>query len=258
MSTKIKKKNEKFTLVLAGGSALGFAHIGTIKNLNKNKQTPNEIIGTSMGALIGAFLAKGYNYEQIYQTIAELKYLKIIKTSIFNKTGILKYDKIKKFLEEKLGNIKISELKIKLKLIATNQKTGEIKIFEKNDNLIDAICSSIAIPGIFQPYQINKEKYCDGFLTSNLPFEYAKNKKIIAINVISNNYIKNFKTTSKSKILQKTVLIHLKTQTDQKIKTNKNKNLKIIEINLKNYNQIDFHKWKEIIKLGEKQTKNNF
>jgi len=251
-------KNEKYSLVLAGGAALGFAHIGAIKNLEKTLTTPHEIIGTSMGAIIGAFLAKGYNSKQIYQIIDELKYLKIIKTSIFNKTGILKYDKIKKFLIKKLGNIKISELKIKLKLIATNLKTGEIKIFEKNDNLIDAICSSIAIPGIFQPYQINQEKYVDGFLCSNFPFEYAKNKKIIAIEIISNNYIKNLKTTSKTQILTKSIFILIKTQTNQKIKTLKNKDLKIIEIDLKHYKKTDFLKWKQIIKLGETQTKNSF
>jgi len=52
-------KTNNFTLVLSGGGALGIAHLGVLHDLEKENITPSEIVGTSMGGIIGAFLAVG-------------------------------------------------------------------------------------------------------------------------------------------------------------------------------------------------------
>ncbi len=211
------KKNQNTTLVLSGGAALGFAHFGVIKALEENKITPNEIIGTSMGAIASAFLAEKFTYKQIEQIIQELKYLKLLKINIFSFSSLLEHTKIHKFLQEKLGNKTFIELETKLKIIATNIETGELKLFDKintpNTQIIDAICASISIPGIFKPYQIENEIYVDGLLCSNFPIEFATNKKILGINVITQKFVENKKYKYAPQIIEKSLYIMQLNQT---------------------------------------------
>ena len=68
----ISMKNKKFTLVLSGGGALGIAHIGVIEDLEKeNINKPSEIIGTSMGGIVGACLSIGMTSNEIYKLVEE-------------------------------------------------------------------------------------------------------------------------------------------------------------------------------------------
>ncbi len=60
-----------FSLVLGGGSARGLAHIGVIRRLEEIHATPHLIVGTSMGALIGAFYAYGYTSHEMQQIAKE-------------------------------------------------------------------------------------------------------------------------------------------------------------------------------------------
>ena len=62
-------QNKNFTLVLSGGGALGIAHLGVLHDLEKEQLVPNEIVGTSMGGIIGACLAMGMTEQEIYEHI---------------------------------------------------------------------------------------------------------------------------------------------------------------------------------------------
>ncbi len=66
----IKKfKTNDFTLVLSGGGALGIAHLGILHDLQEQQLLPNEIVGTSMGGIIGACMAIGLKESEIYEDI---------------------------------------------------------------------------------------------------------------------------------------------------------------------------------------------
>ena len=62
-------QSKNFTLVLSGGGALGIAHLGVLHDLEKQQLVPNEIVGTSMGGIIGACLSIGLSEEKIYEHI---------------------------------------------------------------------------------------------------------------------------------------------------------------------------------------------
>lgn len=72
MNSKSLQNNE-FSLVLGGGSARGIAHLGVLQFLEENGLQPNEIIGTSMGAFIGAFYALGFSAKEMNAIIASIK-----------------------------------------------------------------------------------------------------------------------------------------------------------------------------------------
>lgn len=254
------KKNQKQTLVLSGGGALGFAHIGIIKALEEKEILYNEIIGTSMGAIVGSFLSVGYTYKQIIEIIEELNYKKLLKINVLHLNSLIDQKNIRKFLTEKIGEITFNQTQIELKIIATNLETGKSKIFDKTTNvkIVDAICASLAIPGIFKPYPIENQIYIDGFLSSNLPFEFSTNKKILAIDINTEKYIQSHKHKFAPQILEKSVHIMILNQTRDKLKHNKNKQLKIIGINLEKFKTYDFHNWEKILNQGYKQFIENY
>ena len=71
-------KNKKYSLVLGGGAARGLAHIGVIRRLEEIDSAPACIVGTSMGALIGAFYACGYTSDEIAQVASDVSLIKLL------------------------------------------------------------------------------------------------------------------------------------------------------------------------------------
>ncbi len=260
-------QRNNFSLILSGGSSLGLAHIGTIKFLEENKLHPSEIIGTSMGGIIGALYSIGNTSETIQQKLKNLRTHDLFEIKYLQ--GRVDYKKAKILLKNLFQNKKIQDTKISLKIVATKLKDGEEKIFTKKDNIkiYDAILASIAIPGVLHIKKIKGEVYIDGGVSSNLPIEAAKRKNIkLAINVLNkkrgnyyyknpkNNFIKNVKT--KFEIIRRSLRYHILNQT--KVKISQTKKLILIEPNLKKFNPFKLINHKKIIRTGYLETKKYF
>ena len=140
-----------------------------------------EIAGTSMGAIIGAFLAIGTTSDEMQKITREINYLQMIDFDL--KNGFIKGDKIINFLEKYFGNTQIQDLKIPLKIIATDLETGEKKVF-MNGKIVDAVRASISLPGIFGPHEIDEKFFIDGGVVSNLPLEELSTYQKIGISAL--------------------------------------------------------------------------
>ena len=260
-------KRKKFSLVLSGGSSLGLAHIGTIKYLERNSLTPDEIIGTSMGSVIGSLYALGETSKTIQNKIKNLKTKNLFEIKYLQ--GRVDYRKGKAFLKELFQDKKIKDTKIPLKIIATKLKNGKEKVFTKKDDIkiYDAVLASSAIPGILNTVKIKGEIYIDGCVSSNLPIEVAKKNNIkLAINVINRkgtnykyknpktNFMQNLKT--KIGILRKASTYYILNQTESKISNAKK--IILIEPNLNRFNSYKIVNHKKIIQAGYLETKKYF
>ncbi|HFU77851.1 MAG TPA: patatin-like phospholipase family protein, partial [Epsilonproteobacteria bacterium] len=118
-----------FTLVLSGGGALGIAHLGVLHDLEKHHIIPSEIVGTSMGGIIGACMAIGLKEEEIYAYMRDFSsMLNWVKFSLLG-NAIVDNTKIKNIFNTIFKDKKMSDVKIPLKLIATNLKTGHKRTF---------------------------------------------------------------------------------------------------------------------------------
>jgi NTE family protein len=159
---------KKFSLILGGGAARGLAHIGVIKRLEELDNIPGLIVGTSMGAVIGAFYADGYSSAEILAIAGGIRLIDLLDIDI--KKGGIKWKKIETFFEKYFGERQFSELKIPLKIIATNIDTGEKVIFTEG-RIIDAVRASISIPWVFSPTIQGNYHLVDGGVVSNLPIE---------------------------------------------------------------------------------------
>lgn len=174
--------NKNFCLVLGWWAARWLAHIGVIRRLNELNISPCEISGTSIGALIWAFYAAWYTAEEMKKIAIETNFLKLIDLDL--KHGLLKGNKIMKYLSRYLWEIEFQDLKIPLTIISTDINTGE-KIIHKEGRVIDAIRASISIPGVFIPYKYQWRHLIDGWITENLPISVLENTDypIVAVSV---------------------------------------------------------------------------
>lgn len=170
-----------FSLVLGGGSARGLAHIGVFRRLEELYARPNMIIGTSMGALVGAFFACGYSSQDMQNLSKDIGLFSLMDPDFSR--GMIQGNKVVAFLESHFGEKTFADTNIPLKIIATSLSDGE-KVVLTTGRLVDAIRASISLPGIFVPHTIDGKDLIDGGVSANLAVEEApKRDRVVAISV---------------------------------------------------------------------------
>lgn len=179
---------KKLALVLGGGAAKGYAHIGVLKVLEKHGIKPDLIVGTSMGALVGGMYASGKTIQEMEQLALSFNGLGSFSLySTLFKGSLINNDKVKKIFKNEFGETLQQDTKIKFVAIATNIKTGkETSLVE--GLLRDNVMASISIPGVFPKTQIGENFYVDGGLVNNLPEDVAReilpDAVIVSVDVI--------------------------------------------------------------------------
>lgn len=164
----------RIALVLGGGGARGFAHVGVLRALEQEKIQVDLIVGTSVGSLIGALYAAEPNTFEL-----EWKAFKLEKEDIFDFSilsaarGAVKGEAIKRFLKENFPDPEISHFEIPFIAIATDINTGQ-RIEIRNGSVVDAVRASTAIPGIFTPAKIADRVCVDGGVVANVAVDTAR------------------------------------------------------------------------------------
>ena len=177
----------RIALVLGSGSARGFAHIGVIKALEAAKIKPDLIVGTSAGALIGAFYAAGFSGAQMEDLALKVKDIDIVDMSSGSKRGMVMGDTLQTFVNRATRDRPIELLGIPFIAVATRLRTGEIATFRSGD-LGLAVRASCSVPGVFIPPKINDVDFVDGGLVSPVPVRIARDAGadfVIAVDVSS-------------------------------------------------------------------------
>jgi NTE family protein len=186
---KEHKGPPRIALVLGGGAARGFAHVGVIRVLEQEKIPINLIVGTSVGSLIGALYASDPNSFNLEWLAFSLEKDDILDYSvIYSRMGPVQGERLEKFVQTKVKVRNIEQMKIPFYAIATDLKAGNTWVFEKG-SVAKAVRASCSIPGIFQPLQMGGRMYVDGGVTDNLPVDVARAKGadiIIAVNISRN------------------------------------------------------------------------
>jgi NTE family protein len=161
-------------IVLSGGGARGFSHLGVLQALNEAGIFPDCISGTSAGSIAGVFYADGYKPLEILELLSKNKRLDYLSFGI-PKEGLLEMSGMQKILEKHLHAKTFKGLKIPLYVAATNLNYGKIVYFHEG-NLIDAVIASSSIPVVFKPHLIGKDYYVDGGVLDNLPIAPLEKK----------------------------------------------------------------------------------
>ena len=246
-----------FSLVLSGGGALGIAHLGVLHDMEKQQIVPNEIVGTSMGGIVGACLSVGMKETEIYEHIKSFASVyNWIKFS-FSGNAVVHNDKLVKIFDHIFKDKKMKDTHIPLKLIATNLLNGHKKVFDASDDVYikDAVLCTMAIPGIFEEHVVKGETYGDGFLCENLGINEASFDTVLAVDVLGENAFEKtmpdnfFKTLNVLEMFEKSIRFLIYNQSKTHLE-NSGKDVYLIEPTTKGYKTFQFHKYEEIRNLG--------
>jgi NTE family protein len=269
----------KVALVLSGGGAKGFAHIGVIKELEKAGIKPDIITGTSMGSIVGALYSIGYTVEQMEQIAIHSDWDNIISNKLpFNKVAIEEkpYDSRyfaefgfedkqiqlpKGMIEGKELALMIDKLTIPahgindfhdfpipFACVATDITNGEAVVLDKG-NINEALRASMAIPSVFTPVKIDGRLLVDGGLVRNFPVQQALDMGAdIVIGVfVSGDFYKEDELNSLVDVLSQSafVLSTFDSREQKKLCDY------VVEPNLKGFGTADFLMGEPIINRGK-------
>jgi NTE family protein len=175
----------KLGLVLGGGSARGFSHIGVLKALEESGYRADVVVGTSAGSLVGAFYAAGYSPWQMEEVALKVRDIDVADFNSANKRGMFAGEALQKLVNEYVRQQPIDKLKLTFGAVATNLHTGEPVLLRTGDTG-QAVRASSAIPGVFVPTMVGGQELVDGGLVSPLPVRFARTlgaSQVIAIDV---------------------------------------------------------------------------
>lgn len=179
-------------LVLSGGSARGFAHVGVIKVLERHGLKPDLIVGTSAGSIVGALYASGLTAAELEAAVAQMD------KSVFNdyvlpglgflpgEMGFVRGEKLHRFIDARLKTHLIEDFPIRFAAVATEFSTGKVTAFNSGDAGLAVVASS-AVPGVITPVVIDRRYYGDGQVASPLPVGTARAlgaMVVIAVDVV--------------------------------------------------------------------------
>jgi NTE family protein len=245
-----EKKKYKLGLVLSGGGAKGFAHIGVLKALEESNIKPDVISGSSAGAIVGAFYADGFTPEQIYNVFTQKKlfnYFEFTKPDI----GLMKITGLTSVIKENLKAHTFEELTIPLFVCAVDLNNGN-EVYFSSGSIIKPLIASSTIPILFQPVKINDNLFVDGGLLNNLPIEpiYYDCEKTIGVHINPVNYMHEF--NSLRKMAERCMHISIANNAYHKVELF---DLYIEPRELVNFGTFEFSKAKDVYDIGYKAAK---
>lgn len=175
----------KISLVLGSGGARGISQIGVIQWLLAHGYEIDEVVGCSIGSLVGAAFAEG-KINELGEWMSKLTKREVFRLMDFSdpRFGLLKGHKVMTTLQEVFEDVAIENLPIKFTAIATDL-VHEKEVVFRSGSIYSAIRASIAIPAVFQGINFENKFLVDGGVLNPLPVNYVQNKSniILAVNL---------------------------------------------------------------------------
>ena len=162
----------KIALVLGGGAAKGFAHIGVIKALEAQGIVPDMVVGTSAGAVVGVLYAAGYNGFDLQKIAMQMEETQVSDWGLPDR-GVIKGEALQAFINKAVQGRTLEKLNRPFGAVATDLNSGEAIVFRTGDSGM-AVRASASVPGVFQPVGVNGREYVDGGLVSPVPVRAAR------------------------------------------------------------------------------------
>lgn len=192
-------------LVLSGGGARGFAHLGMIQALQENNVEISVVCGTSAGALVGAFFCGGYSPEETLRIIENTSLISSLRPSL-NRRSILKLAAASKELIKYFPHDSFSELSKPLYVTTTDIINAEQVVFDSGP-LIKPLLASSSIPVIFDPIEINGRTLIDGGILDNMPHLPIKNQCDKIIGMHSNPLGDDYQITNWKSLMERSLMM---------------------------------------------------
>ena len=162
-------------LVLSGGGARGFAHLGVIRALREARVPIDFVGGSSIGSIIAAGVAVGWSDEEM-----RMRYRRsFVDTNPVNDytfpfVALTRGRKVSRLLQREYGDVLIEDLRRPFFCVSANLSTGRA-LEHRDGRLADALRASVAIPGVMPPVYRGEDVLVDGAAINNLPVDLMQN-----------------------------------------------------------------------------------
>ncbi len=168
-----RRRKPRIGLVLGGGAARGWAHIGAIRALEEAGIKPDVVCGTSIGALVGAVYANG-DLDWLEEWVGKLTWQTVVRLlDLRFSGGLLGGRKVIDVFANKFNGCGIDELALPFTAVATELDTGR-EVWLRDGAVAEAVRASIAIPGLFTPIWHDGVWLVDGGLSNPVPVSAAR------------------------------------------------------------------------------------
>ncbi|MEP6848629.1 MAG: patatin-like phospholipase family protein [Acidobacteriota bacterium] len=163
---------KKIALVLSGGAARGFSHIGAVRVLLEHKIPIDLIVGTSAGSFVGAAMASGLTGDEIVKLGEKIGWSNMVRPA-FSVKALLSSSPIGRFVTQNIPCRNIEDTEIPFAAVAYDLIERNV-VIAKEGNLASAVQASCAVPGLFTPVFENGRVLVDGGVIAPLPTDIAR------------------------------------------------------------------------------------
>lgn len=161
-------------LVLGGGAARGFAHVGVIQVLERNGIRPDLLVGTSAGSLVAALYASGMSADELERAALGMDEATLADWTLpFGGRGMLRGEALARYVRKAVDGQLLEDLVMPLGVLATDLASGQGVLFRRGDTA-QAVRASSSVPGVFAPVRIAGRDYVDGGLVAPVPVGHAR------------------------------------------------------------------------------------
>lgn len=160
--------------VLSGGGARGLAHIGVAQALSEHGIEVDAVMGTSIGALVGAGVALEWEHEKLVEKIRRFSRVSPIFDLTIPRQSLLAGRNLRSSLEDWFGDLEIEDSPIPYSCLSTCLNTGDVSIHDRG-SFRYWTAASAAIPGLFPPVVVNESVHVDGGVLNNMPSDLIRN-----------------------------------------------------------------------------------
>jgi NTE family protein len=164
-------------LALGGGGAPGIAHIGVLQGLADNGIPVRAVVGTSVGAEVGAFYAAGMPPAELIELATRFDWRQTAQLFLPDLPvgGLVSGARIMDFLRQGIGTKHIEELAVGFAAVAADLESGEEVVIDRGE-LVEAVRASISIPGLMAPHRYEGRVLVDGGVLNPLPADVARRR----------------------------------------------------------------------------------
>jgi len=156
---------------LGSGAARGFAHVGVLNALDNAGISPDLIVGTSSGSMVGVLYAAGIRGDALTALAMGIERDEVIDYTA-SRRGVIVGKSLQAFVNSKLENRLLEELEIPVAVVSTDLRSGTKAVFTQGDPGL-AVRAASSFPGLFRPAVIGGREYVDGGVLSPVPVETA-------------------------------------------------------------------------------------
>ncbi len=163
-------------LVLSGGGARGFAHLGALRALRESGVPVDAVGGCSMGAPIAGGIALDLDDAELI-ALAEKQFHRLLDYTL-PVVALLKGQRISRNIDDNFGTFDIEDLWLPFYCVSTNLTTSRLHVHRRGPSAV-AIRASVAIPGVLPPVPFEGDLLVDGGVLNNLPVQVMRTDSTI-------------------------------------------------------------------------------